>query len=124
MPVTTLKSLSDDFAALVSGAAPSIVLVDARKRYPATGIVWSADGLILTAAHVVTREEQLRVGLPDGTTVPAQGRARSLHGSRAAARRGGRIHGPPRGSQMMICAWANWSSRWDVLKPACRPRWA
>lgn len=67
----TLKSLSDDFAALVNTAAPSVVQVDARKRYPATGIVWSADGLILTAAHVVTREEQIRVGLPEGSRVSA-----------------------------------------------------
>jgi S1-C subfamily serine protease len=45
--------------------------VEARRRLPASGIVWSADGTIVTAHHVVRRDEKIRVGLPDGETVPA-----------------------------------------------------
>jgi S1-C subfamily serine protease len=48
------------------------VRVDARQRMPATGIVWSADGVIVTAHHVITRDEDLRIGLPGGNDVPAR----------------------------------------------------
>jgi S1-C subfamily serine protease len=46
------------------------ILVDARKRYPASGIACSED-LILTADHVVTREENIKVLLPDGRMLDA-----------------------------------------------------
>jgi S1-C subfamily serine protease len=45
--------------------------VEARRRLPASGIVWSADGLIVTAHHVVRREDKITVGLPHGETLPA-----------------------------------------------------
>jgi S1-C subfamily serine protease len=34
-------------------------------------VIWSADGLIVTAHHVVQREEKIQVGLSDGKTVKA-----------------------------------------------------
>jgi S1-C subfamily serine protease len=46
------------------------VTVDARKRYPASGIAYAED-LVLTADHVVTREENLKVSLPDGRSIAA-----------------------------------------------------
>ncbi len=42
------------------------------SRSVASGVVLSADGLILTAAHVVADAEALQVGLPDGTSAPAR----------------------------------------------------
>jgi S1-C subfamily serine protease len=66
-----LSNLSQDLAATVETAAASVVRVEARPRLPASGIVWSADGVILTSHHVVEVEEDLRVGLPDGQTVSA-----------------------------------------------------
>jgi len=71
MPDTILQQLSDDLAKTVQTASPSIVRIHGRRRMPATGIVWSADGVIVTAHHVVTRDENLSVGLPDGSTVDA-----------------------------------------------------
>lgn len=68
-----LNSLSDELAGLVEAAAPSIVRVEARRRLPATGIVWSDDGLIVTAHHVVERRaSDINVGLPDGKTAHAE----------------------------------------------------
>ena len=52
----------------VEKAGASTILVDARKRYPASGIAYAED-LVLTADHVVTREDDLQVVLPDGKTV-------------------------------------------------------
>ena len=35
---------------------------------PASGIVWSESGLIVTASHVVERDEDITVNLGDGNT--------------------------------------------------------
>ena len=67
-----LQKFSDGLAAAVEKAAQSTVTVDARGRIPATGVVWSADGEILTADHVVQRDESINVTLPDGTTHTAK----------------------------------------------------
>ena len=68
---TSLKQFSDALVALVEAAGPFVVQVNARRRLPASGIVWSADGVIVTAHHVVEQSENIQVGLPDGETVPA-----------------------------------------------------
>jgi len=67
----TLARMSDDLAAAVTRAGSGIVTVHARRRMPASGIVWSADGLVVTANHVVERDEEITVGLPDGRDVTA-----------------------------------------------------
>jgi S1-C subfamily serine protease len=66
-----LQSLSDDMVAAVETAGQSIVRVDGRRRMSASGIVWSADGVIVTSNHVVTRDEDLKIGLPNGDEVEA-----------------------------------------------------
>lgn len=66
-----LQSLSDDLAAAVESAGQSIVRVEGRRRQSASGIVWSADGLIVTAHHVLERDEGVSIGLPNGETVTA-----------------------------------------------------
>lgn len=68
---TDFESLSNSLAATVASAGAGIVRVDARRRMPASGIIWSADGVIVTAHHVVEREDEIRIGLPDGREVPA-----------------------------------------------------
>ena len=67
----TLQTFSDAMAGLVETTGVSLVRVEARRRLPASGIVWSADGLIVTAHHVVKRDDEIRVGLPDGRIVEA-----------------------------------------------------
>lgn len=65
-----LTDFSNGLTAAVEKAGASTILVDARKRYPASGIAYAED-LILTADHVVTREENIKVLLPDGRTLAA-----------------------------------------------------
>jgi S1-C subfamily serine protease len=65
-----LSDFSDAMAAAVAKAALSTVLVDARRRLPASGVVYAAD-LVLTADHVLEREEEIGVILPDGNQVAA-----------------------------------------------------
>jgi S1-C subfamily serine protease len=69
--MTVLNELSDAMAAAVEAAGASIVRVEGRKRMSATGMVWNSDGVIVTASHVVTRDEDVRIGLPNGETVSA-----------------------------------------------------
>ena len=66
-----LSTLSDGLAAAVETAGQSVVRVDARQRMSASGIAWSADGLIVTAHHVVERDDEIVVGLPDGSETTA-----------------------------------------------------
>jgi S1-C subfamily serine protease len=58
-------------AATVEVAGASVVRVEARRRLPASGIVWSSDGVIVTAHHVVERDDNIGVGLPNAETVSA-----------------------------------------------------
>lgn len=61
-----LIELSDAMTAAVALTGASTVLVDARRRMPASGIVYRAD-LVLTADHVVERDDDLHVVLEDGS---------------------------------------------------------
>ena len=62
--MTTLDNFSNDLAAAVERGGAGTVLVDARQRYPASGIAYAAD-LVLTADHVITRDDNLRVATTD-----------------------------------------------------------
>ena len=66
-----LSNLSDGLAEAVETAGRGIVRVEGRKRLPASGVVWSADGAIVTAHHVVEQDTEISVGLHDGRVVPA-----------------------------------------------------
>jgi S1-C subfamily serine protease len=66
----TLTDFSNGLSAAVETAGAGTVTVDARKRFPASGIVYAED-LVLTADHVVTREEDIKITLPDGRSLAA-----------------------------------------------------
>jgi S1-C subfamily serine protease len=68
--MSALSDFSNGLTAAVAKGGNSTVLVDARRRYPASGIAYAAD-LVLTADHVVTRDDNLSVMGPDGKTLPA-----------------------------------------------------
>lgn len=65
-----LTEFSKGLTTAVETAGASTVTVDARKRYPASGIAYAED-LVLTADHVVTREENIKVILSDGRSLAA-----------------------------------------------------
>jgi len=66
-----LAALSESMANAVEKAGAATVLVDGRRRMPASGIAFAAD-LVLTADHVIEREEDIPVGLPDGSQLAAR----------------------------------------------------
>ena len=61
-----LSELSEAFASTVENTGAVVVRVEARNRLPATGIVWSSDGTVVTAHHVMEQDDHIMVGLPDG----------------------------------------------------------
>ena len=67
-----LATVSDELAGAVERAGAAVVTVDGRRRHPASGIVWSTDGLIATANHVEERDEEIEIGLPDGRSITAE----------------------------------------------------
>jgi S1-C subfamily serine protease len=67
-----LAQLSNDLASAVERAGTGTVTVNARQRMPASGIIWSDDGYIVTANHVVERDDEITVDLPDGRKVDAK----------------------------------------------------
>ena len=65
-----LTELSNEMAAAVAVAAPSVVQVQGRRR-PASGLVY-ADGVVVTTVRAIGREDGLRVRAHDGTVVDAE----------------------------------------------------
>jgi serine protease DegQ len=74
------QDFSNALADAVDRVSASVVRVETGRRRPATGLVWSTDGLIVTTAHSLEREEGLEVVLESGET-----RAATLVGADAAS---------------------------------------
>jgi len=67
---TALTSFSNELSKLVREASSSVVAVHARRRFPSSGVHWGKD-LVVTADHTISREEDIRVTLPDGRSAEA-----------------------------------------------------
>ena len=72
-----LARLGDELAAAVGAAAPSVVRVDDGSSLTATGLVWEADGVIVTTSHGTERDDDLAVVTADGV-VQSAGSRRAL----------------------------------------------
>jgi len=71
MALENLQAFSDELAAMVAKVTRSVVRVEARERVAGTGVVWTSGGAIVTADHVVEREENIRVVF-NGSTYEAE----------------------------------------------------
>jgi serine protease DegQ len=67
----TLAALSDGMADAVDNVAASVVKVNGRRRRSGSGVVF-AQNKVLTASHVLEREEDLSVETADGRTLTAR----------------------------------------------------
>jgi serine protease Do len=83
--------LSRQIAGAVEHVARHIVAVHARPRMASTGIIWSERTLV-TAAHTVTQDEEVRVTLPGGDVVGAKLIGRDAGTDLAALRIDGSLH--------------------------------
>jgi S1-C subfamily serine protease len=66
-----LQSFSDAVTGLAENVSPSVVNVNAG-RMGGTGMVWSAEGLIVTASHVIGHSTTPSVTLVDGRELEAK----------------------------------------------------
>ncbi len=66
-----LTTLSNQMADAVERVRPALVLVNGRQRQPASGVVFAPEH-ILSADHVIDREEDLTIETDDGRTLAAQ----------------------------------------------------
>jgi S1-C subfamily serine protease len=67
---SALVDISDAIATIVADSRAFTVTVFGRRRLPGTGIVWSSD-LIVTANHIVERDEGIEVSSESGNRVAA-----------------------------------------------------
>lgn len=62
---------SESLAGVVAKAAAGVVRINGRRRrVPSSGVLWS-EGVIVTAHHVMEWDEDIEIGLPDGTAAKA-----------------------------------------------------
>ena len=66
-----LTELSNQLADAVETAGKALVTVKGRARQAASGVVY-AEGLVVTANHVLERDEDLAIEEPGGKSLPAQ----------------------------------------------------
>ena len=66
-----LSELSGELAETVEAAGKSVVRVEGRGRLPGTGFSWPDEGVVVTASHVVERDDNIKVGTGDGESVEA-----------------------------------------------------
>src|SRR6478752_7316566 len=66
MSSNAAQELSNALADAVERVSASVVRVETGRRRPASGLIWSAEGLIVTTAHGLEREEGLEVTLETG----------------------------------------------------------
>ena len=69
---TALLDFSEALVGAVASAAVSIVRVEGRERLTASGIVWDAEGLIVTFHYGLERDENIDGGFQDGESVGAE----------------------------------------------------
>ena len=67
-PINPLVAFSDAMADAVANAGQATVLVNARRRLPASGIVFDTN-LVLTADHVIERDTDITVQFEGGREV-------------------------------------------------------
>ncbi|NWJ46658.1 MAG: trypsin-like peptidase domain-containing protein [Chloroflexi bacterium] len=68
--INLLKTLSNQLADAVALVSPALVQVNGRQRQSASGVVFAPD-LIMTADHVLEREDNITIVTHDGRTLEA-----------------------------------------------------
>ena len=66
----TWRALSHESASVIEKAGSAVLAVHARRRIPASGVHWRP-GIVVTASHVLERDEEITVTLPGGRTAGA-----------------------------------------------------
>ncbi|MEZ0332639.1 MAG: S1C family serine protease [Gemmatimonadales bacterium] len=68
--MSVLAGLSQDLSSAVELVGRSVVAINARRRIPSSGIVWRP-GVVVSASHTISRDEDIGVTLASGRTAVA-----------------------------------------------------
>lgn len=66
-----MRSLSDETVEIVANVAASVVNIS-NQSGRGTGVIWSAEGYIITCSHVIGRSSSVTIGLADGRSFEAK----------------------------------------------------
>ena len=69
---TVLSDLSQGLSQAVKSAGAYVLRVEARRRLPASGILWTEDGMIVSSHHAVKKESNIKIGTASGETFTAE----------------------------------------------------
>lgn len=70
MDSSTLAAFSEDLARIVEHTGAGVVALQARRSYPASGVLLQP-GIVVTAAHTLRREDGIMALPPEGAALPA-----------------------------------------------------
>lgn len=70
MANSVLEALSNGLADAAESAGRSVVAVHARRRIPASGVLWRP-GVVVATSHTIRRDDEIAVTLDGGRTVRA-----------------------------------------------------
>ncbi len=65
-----LQALSEDLTAAVERAGRAVVAIHARRRIPASGVLWRS-GVVVATNHTIQQDEQITISVGDGGRLPA-----------------------------------------------------
>lgn len=71
MATSEMAKFSEQISAAATQAGASVVTVQARRRFPSSGVYWR-DGIIVTADHAIQYEEAITVLLSGGKRIEAK----------------------------------------------------
>jgi S1-C subfamily serine protease len=67
-----LLSLSEEIQHIVDNVSQSVVSVHSRNRGNGSGVIWNADGQIVTCSHIIGELDEVEVSLNNGKSYPAK----------------------------------------------------
>ena len=65
-------SLSEQIEHIADNVSQSVVGVHSRKRGNGSGVIWNADGYIVTSSHIVGELDEVEVSIRNGKSYPAK----------------------------------------------------
>lgn len=71
VPSTSLTAFSDAIADLVAKVSPSVAAIQGRRSFYSAGVVWR-EGVIVSSAHTIRRDEDIGVTLHGGLQASAK----------------------------------------------------
>jgi S1-C subfamily serine protease len=67
-----LLSLSEEIQHIVDNVSQSVVSVHSRNTGNGSGVIWNADGQIVTCSHIIGELDEVEVSLSNGKSYPAK----------------------------------------------------